>query len=464
MDSIQTTTQDAAAVTSSNKLFSTYQPQWQYLLESYVGGMEYRNAQHLTKYQLESELEYQARLKSTPLDNHCQSVISVYNSFLFRTDPERDYGNLSTMPELSDFVKDVDFEGRSLNQFMKEVSTWSSVFGHCWIVLAKPNINATTRADEVSMGIRPYANLLTPLVVLDWQWHRLLNGKFELDYFKYVEDVNGNIRTIKEWTPETIRTCTVDDQDNLITSDTVEDNQLGYIPAIICYNSRSTVRGIGVSDISDIADAQKFIYNATSEVEQSIRLDSHPSLVKTATTQAGIGAGSLIIVDETLDPGLKPYLLDFKGANIDSIYKSIQHTISSIDKMANTGAARSTQSTTLSGVAMETEFQLLNAKLSEKADNIELAEEQLWKLWAAYMGKTWDGTIEYPGSFNIRDTSTEINQLKTAADTNPIDPRVKAAIDIKILDWLDLDEDELGALSDTTIMTPDSIIEPGEIE
>jgi hypothetical protein len=35
---------------------------------------------------------------------------------------------------------------------------------------------------------------------------------------------------------------------------------------------------------------------------------------------------------------------------------------------------------------METEFQLLNAKLSEKADNLELAEEQMWRLFAIYQG------------------------------------------------------------------------------
>ena len=290
------------------------------------------------------------------------------------------------------------------------------------------------------------------MVVLDWNWSRSASGRYELDYFKYLEDVNGDVRTVKEWTKETIRTTSVNVQENIIYEDTIEINGLGKIPAVVAYNGRSTVRGIGVSDIADIADAQKFIYNATSEVEQSIRLDSHPSLVKTPETQAGIGAGSLIHMPENLDPGLKPYLLEFGGASVSSIYESIKHTIDTIDKMANTGAVRATESRTLSGVAMETEFQLLNARLSEKADNLELAEEQMWKLWCEYMGYTWDGEIDYPGSFNMRDTSKEIEQLKIAADTNPVDARVKQAIDMKILDWLDLDEDEL-----TAMMNPDLI-------
>jgi hypothetical protein len=118
----------------------------------------------------------------------------------------------------------------------------------------------------------------------------------------------------------------------------------------------------------------------------------------------------------------------------------------------------------MSGVARDTEFQLLNAKLASKANNLELAEEQMWKLFCAYQDTTWDGEVCYPKAFNIRDTGNEIANLKVAADTNPVDPRVKQAIDISILDWLDLDEDELAALKDTTAMNPDQFPETGELE
>ena len=459
MNVIETLSNEIGQLVAGNKLYDSYLPQWKYLLESYLGGREYREAGHLTRYQLETENEYQARLRETPYSNHPQSVISVYNSFLFREQPDREYCNIEPLPELQDFLNDADMDGRSLDAFMKDVATWASVFGHCWIILAKPNVGAVTMADEQALGVRPYVSLLTPMVVLDWRWQRSPTGRFELVYFKYLEDINGDVRTLKEWTPGTIRTVTVNLKDKIISDDVLEVNGLGKIPAICAYNGRSTVRGIGVSDISDIADAAKFIYNATSEVAQSIRLDSHPSLVKTPETQAGIGAGSLIHMPENLDSGLKPYLLEFSGASVTSIYEAIAATIESIDKMANTGAVRATESRSMSGVAMETEFQLLNARLSEKADNLELAEEQMWTLWCEYMGYVWEGSIDYPGSFNMRDTSKEIEQLQIAANTNPADARVKAAIDMKILDWLDLDEDELRALGDPRIIAPDTVPE-----
>jgi hypothetical protein len=141
-------------------------------------------------------------------------------------------------------------------------------------------------------------------------------------------------------------------------------------------------------------------------------------------------------MESNLDPGLKPYLLEFTGASISSIYEAINHAVDTIDKMANTGAVRATESRTMSGVAMETEFALLNARLSEKADNLELAEEQMWQLWFEYQGEQWMGEIDYPGSFNIRDTGSEIAQLQQAKSA-ATDPVVLRKIDEHILDWMD---------------------------
>ena len=408
MDAINTIVNDAGKFLSGNTLYTQYKEQWQFLFESYVGGDEYKAAGHLSRYVTETPGEYAARIEATPLQNHCNSVISVYNSFLFRQSPTRTFGSIENLPELQDFVNDADMDGRSFNAFMKDVATYASIFGHTWVIVAKPDVGAATRGEELEAGVRPYVNVLSPLVVLDWSWKRMPNGRYTLDYFKYIEDINGEITTAKEWTPEIIRTTIVDEEAGVVTETYDEPNGLGKIPAVIAYNQRSIIRGIGISDIADIASNQKYIYNALSEIEQSIRLDSHPSLVKTPETNAGVGAGAVIHMPDNMDPGLKPFVLDFQGASVDKILAAIEQTTDAIDKMANTGAVRATVSRTMSGVAMETEFQLLNARLSEKGDALELAEEQIWKLWAEYMGAQWDGTVEYPDSFNLRDTRNDL--------------------------------------------------------
>jgi hypothetical protein len=423
---------------STNDTYSRHKARWEYLLQSYVGGEDYRQAGHLTKYQLETPSEYAARLRATPLDNHCRSVVSVYVSFLFRQTPQRTFGSIESDPALESFLKDCDYDGRSLDAFMKEVSIWSSVFGHCFIIMTKPNVGAQTRAEELSQGVRPYVSVLTPLVVTDWSWSRKPNGQYVLDYVKYIEDVNGDVHTVKEWDNEFIVTTIVDNKNRSVTNRSIEVNGLGTVPIVIAYNQRSPVRGLGISDINDIADHQKKIYNELSEVEQSIRLNGHPALVKTPSVEAVGGAGAVVSMPEDMDPQLKPYLLNV-STDIAQIYASISSSVDAIDKMANTGAVRATQSRTVSGVAMETEFQLLNAKLSEKADNLQLAEEQLWRLYAQYQSLAWDGDVVYPGSFNVRDTQSEISQLKIAKET-ATDARVLKEIDLDILEWMGVEE------------------------
>jgi hypothetical protein len=278
------------------------------------------------------------------------------------------------------------------------------VFGHAWCLVVKPNVGSGTLGDDIAQGVRPYVNLITPLMVTDWRWRRLPNGRYNLEYFKYIEEGNESISTIREWTTTEIHTYVVEHNTKRVLEDITEPNGLGEIPAVLVYNQKSPVRGLGISDISDISDAQKTIYNLTSEVEGSIRINGHPTLVNTAGSEASAGAGSIIQIEDNLDPGLKPYIIAV-ATDISSIFTAIDHTVDAIDKMANTGSIRSTESRRMSGVAQQQEFELLNSRLSEKAANLELAEENIWQWFAHYQGRMWDGEITYPNSFNIRDTA-----------------------------------------------------------
>ncbi len=438
----QTLLDDYTALASTHWLYMRNRDRWQFLYESYVGGEEYRRAGHLTKYVLETAGEYAARLQNCPLDNHCQSVISTYISFLFRESPERELGSIEYQPSTEEFLKDATLEGQSLDSFMKQTSIWASVFGTAWIIMTKPNLGQQTAADEQAMGIRPYVNLLTPLVCSDWRWERQPNGKYELAYFKYVEEVVDKVTVVKEWTKETITTWHMDDVKKEAYMKSVEENMLGMIPAILVYNQRSVTKDLGVSDITDIADIQRQLYNLNSENEQAIRLDGHPTLVVPPTAELGSGAGAIIKLQDSSDPGLNPYYLESGGTSVGNIHASIDKLVEAIDRMSFTSGVRTTKTQSQSGVSLETEFQLLNAKLAEKADQMELAEEQLWKLFCTYQGFEWDGEIEYPDSFNIRDTQREIQQL-VAAKSAATDPVVLRIIDEHLVEMLDEEEERL---------------------
>ena len=226
------------------------------------------------------------------------------------------------------------------------------------------------------------------------------------------------------------------------------DNQIGKIPAVILYNAKSHKRGIGQSDLTDIADLQKSIYNEFSEIEQLIRLTNHPSLVKTGGVNASAGAGAVIEMPEEMDSNLKPYLLQPSGQNLVAIMDSINNKVESINRIAHTGAVRTTKTQVTSGVALQTEFELLNARLSEKADNLQLAEEQIFKCYAMYQNAQFDGEINYPDSFNIRDFASDLVFYQQAKSINVPSSTLNKEIDKEIARAVVDDDEKLGLIFD----------------
>ena len=422
---------------------------WEYYIRSYNGGYDYMVGQYLNRYNLELDNEFNQRLANTPCDNHCKNIIQIYSSFLFRVKASRDFGNMADESSLKSFLKDSDFDGNNFSTVMKQAQNYASIYGHTMLILDKPKIQTTTKAEEINQEIRPYLSIVTPENILDWNFKRQLNGKYVLDYLKIREEVDKEGGSyIRMWFEDRVDTVYVEDggaEPRLIDT---ADNQIGKIPAVILYNAKSHKRGIGQSDLTDIADLQKSIYNEFSEIEQLIRLTNHPSLVKTGGVNASAGAGAVIEMPEEMDSNLKPYLLQPSGQNLVAIMDSINNKVESINRIAHTGAVRTTKTQVTSGVALQTEFELLNARLSEKADNLQLAEEQIFKCYAMYQNAQFDGEINYPDSFNIRDFASDLVFYQQAKSINVPSSTLNKEIDKEIARAVVDDDEKLGLIFD----------------
>ena len=406
-------------LTSKHDLWHSNIANWEFFIRSYLGGNDYRNGYYLHRYVLESPEEYDARIRHTPVDNHCKNVVQIYTSFLWRVPPTRDYGSLDGDEQLTSFLADADLDGRNFNTVMREVQMNASIYGNCWVIVDKPQSNANTRAEELAQDIRPYVSIYTPENVVNWNYARSASGRFYLDMLMVVEDINADRAIVKVFTEETISTYEVDEyQEEHAEGDArlIEEvpNPIGKIPAVNVYNLRGAKRPIGISDLADVAYLQQSIYNDYSEKEQLIRLANHPSLVKTPNVEASAGAGAIIEVPEDLDASLKPYIIQPSGQNLDGIMKCIQNKVDAINRITHMGSVRGTETKVNTGIALRTEFQLLNARLSEKADYLENAEEQIWGLFAMWQDKKFDGKINYPDSFDIRDFADDLNFLQMA--------------------------------------------------
>jgi hypothetical protein len=453
---------------------------WDYLARSYAGGNEYREAGYLRKYLNEDSApggnQYAQRLITTALDNHVQTVVNVYRSYLFKTEPTRSLGLVGEAVGADEFLDDCDLDGTDLDDFQKAVSDTLSIYGTAWIAVDRPAYQAQTRAEEIALDIRPYVSLFTPIQVLDWKYERALNGKSELVYVKIREASYDTYDIIRVWTPTVIfeyhvkrnqrpTMISTGINNNPVTDSVVLDyerilyqqeyiNPLGKVPVFCAYNGRKVQPGYATSDIADAADHQRSIYNLASELEQNIRISSHPSLVKTADTIASGGAGAVINMPENLAGDLKPFLLQPTGATVDSILAAIEYHKTAIDRMTHLSAIRGEK--TQSGVATEADFLVLNARLSDKAATLEKVETKIWDLFFAWQGvsPSEDFEVCYETSFSLRDKQRDLDQL--AQGLTLVDNPLYQAEAKKAIVEITLDDDEtIEAIQQSIVVSAD---------
>lgn len=428
---------------------------WRLYADSYEGGSAYRNGEYLFKYKLETAGEYDQRLDETPLENHCRRTVDSYSSFIYSATIERQYGSIENNPNLLPFLKDADLDGRSYNAFIREAGKWASVYGAVYVFVDKPASNAGTRAEELRQEIRPYLSLVSPENVIDWQYERLPNGHMQLVYLKVLIKRDQDMMKYKIYTPEMTQTVVSYKEQKQAQILEEVPNALGEIPVVVLYNNRSWKHGIGISDICDVSDIQRSIYSDYSEINQLIKLSNHPTLVKTLDTEASAGAGAIITMPSELPGELKPFLLTPSGQNISTLLDTINRKVHAIEKMTHLDSV-SGQKTARSGVAMLIEQKALASTLSDKAANLQLAEEQIWRLWCLWEGTAWDGEIYYPDSFDTRDRQQDLMNLKLAVEIGVTDPKLRKYMEQSIASAIVDDEEALQEINES-IMSEDFV-------
>mgnify|MGYP003325494601 CR=1 FL=1 len=100
-------------------------------------------------------------------------------------------------------------------------------------------------------------------------------------------------------------------------------------------------------------------------------------------------------------------------------------------------------------------FELLNARLSEKADNLQIAEEQIFRLYALFQNATFDGEINYPDSFNIRDYASDLIYFQQAKAMNIGSPTFEKEVDKEIARAVVDDDAKLNIIFDEIDTKPE---------
>ena len=396
---------------------------WNFFRASYHGGSEYRSTTlgMLRKYLFEDDApgdQYAKRLEYTSMDNLVKLTIDTYRSYLFKTTPVRTFGSLADDLLINRFLYNVDFDGQDLNDFMKQANDLATVYGNVWILVTKGAADGViTREQEIAADIRPYAKLFTPEYVCDWEYTKQPNGSERLTYVKTKEWVDSETERYIVWTEESFTEYLYDIETEKVISTTETPNRIGVVPFVCLRANYTNYKGYGVSDISDVAKIQQSIFNLLSEAEQGIRISNHPTLVKTEGTLATAGAGAVIQIDDTLDSNLKPYLIEPSGTNIQSIRDMIEVNVQAFLRSTHLGAVMAERGfSAKSGIALQTEFEMLNTRLGDKAAKMEQAEHAMWDLFWMWSDMLPDDEflVEYQKSFDLRDEHADVSLYSKA--------------------------------------------------
>ena len=128
----------------------------------------------------------------------------------------------------------------------------------------------------------------------------------------------------------------------------------------------------------------------------------------------------------------------------DSILKAIENSVAAIQRMTHTSAIQATTGTPMSGVALQTERQLLNAKLADMADTLKETEYQMWITWLDWQALSMpeDFQIDYPDTFDMRDEHLELDFLMKARSSGVNNKMFQNEISKQVV-ALTVDDDEL---------------------
>ncbi|MBI5599196.1 MAG: phage portal protein [Deltaproteobacteria bacterium] len=388
--------------------------EWRFFMRSYFGGRFYRGGDYLLRHPFESAANYGRRKAIAYYYNYCAPIVDIMVSHLFKPAAKRDYGSFSKDPLFNSFLRDADLEGTGFMQFMREAQRLSSVYGRVSIVVDKPAVRAATRAEAAAMDIRPYVSLVTPENLLDWSFVRSSSGKSVLDMVKILEARD----TCRVWTRQGWEVWRMEkDAVSLVDSG---EHGLGVVPVVNLYNKRSGMGMFGLSDIQDIADINKNIYYLCSDAKEIIENTAFPMLALPYEKGAGekeVGPKNILQFDPS-EPNSRPYWLEAPHSSLTEIRQWVQQDIAEIFRIAKMGGVKATEDSTQprSGVALELEQQQMHAALAEKADNVEHAEREVLKLWGMWEGLEFDGGIDYPDDFSVREIERDLEGAFRALD------------------------------------------------
>jgi len=482
------------ALADQHPRYKEFNSRWQQYIDCYEGE---NLSRYMFRHLRESEESIKKRRERLYYLNFCQPVVDLYTHYIFSKPPVRKesaeevlyarsfegdilsskelaggYGELGGLPpseEMSEWrmwMKDVDRQGNSIDRFMADTSRYAFIFGHVYIVVDMPYVEAgsiATEQDRLNTGMRPYLAYYFPLDVPDFGvddenrlvWIRFreplpdktdpfeIRDKIKKQKSEFVRTNVGLQKTPSSVVPEDAiyRTWT---RDSWFVHKVEEGNVelvrkgshgLGEVPVVPLYHKRhSRFPAFGTSLLSDIARINVIISNWCSLIDEEI----FQKTLNILCLQKGHDDKQEVVIgsDNVLEweGGQAPFFLapsTDPGSFISAMIEKMRDEIYRLAKLGG-GLGLTTPQRTPSGIAQAFEFNETNRVLIERADEIERAENEVHRLWHKWLGLEWQGLVDYPEDFSVESFNDELD-VALKAKQNVRSPTFKREVEKKLV-------------------------------
>jgi hypothetical protein len=401
---------------------------WDFVESTYHGGRDWFAAGNIFQYLKEGTQEYNDRLARAYRFNHTREVTDLVQKYIFKSKITR---NETDAPhEIKDFWLNTTLSGLDITQFMKLVSTKSSILGFPWIFVdSTKSAEVISVADAKAAKARVYAYVVKPQDVLDMGF----TDEGELNWVlvrEYVRDDGDPILSSGEfteryrlWERNQWRLFEIQEiQDKgkkrlIVVQIDKADTNLGEVPGFpvphVVGDNRYSAPGL----IDDIAYLDRACANYLSNLDAIIQDQTFSQLAMPAQAKLPgedeyeklleLGTKRVFLYDG--EGGAKPEFLspDPKQAQmiitvINKIINEIYHTIGMAGERTKEDNAVGIDNS--SGVAKAYDFERMNSLLTSKADSLENAENKLVRLVLLWHDEVEPKAelVKYPDTFDVR--------------------------------------------------------------
>jgi hypothetical protein len=393
---------------------------WDFLDAAYEGGREWFDT-NIFRYIKEGDREFADRISRAYRFNHTREAVDLVNKYIFKIRPSR---KQDAPEELLQFWKNATLGGLDVDQFMKTVSTRSSISGRVWIFAdTNKRHEVLSRADEKEAQVRVYAYTVKQQDVLDMGFDEMgrltwiLVREFERDDVDPIESTGKVKERFRLWEPDRIRLFEIDVEKNKVfvrVSETV--NELGRIPAFPVDHALGEHRYVSPGLIDDIAYLDRAVANYLSNLDAIIQDQTFSQLAMPAQGLLPgddkfnqlLDMGTKRIFTYDGEGGGKPEFISPDAAQAGVILSVINKIINEIYHTIGMAGERTKQDNAVgvdnsSGVAKAYDFERMNSLLTAKASSLETAENRLAELVLAYHRKPLkENVVTYPETFDVR--------------------------------------------------------------